>query len=431
MKTWFLIVFVFIHQFSQAQTISTYAVSVYDPNGIAFDAQGNLYVASPLGYVVYKIDTSGVVTTFAGTGSPGFSGDGGPATAATFNQPVCLAIDSLGNVLVTDALNNRIRKITVATGIITTVVGNDTAGFYGDGGLASAASLNSPSGAICFDNLGNFYIGDVGNYRVRKVNTSGIISTIVGNGIEGSTGDGGPATAAETYPTGMVFDNIGNMFISEYGELHSGCKVRKINTSGIISTYASDSAICTYNGDDIPATSAYIGASYLTEHNGMLYLSDGCNHRIRMIDASGIIHTVAGNGILGYSGDGGAADSAEFKQNTGIAFDQCGNLYIAQVDNPRIRKVSFNPACWPEKVPQVIKNEVSIYPNPAYEVINVDNVTAQEKYVIINITGIIEQSGALKAGNNTILVQALPTGLYLLQLTDNEGRKTMTKIIKQ
>ena len=317
------------------------AASIYDPNGLAFDAYGNLYFADNLGSLVRKIDTSGIITTIAGTGTTGFSGDGGPSTAAQIDQPPGITVDAIGNLYIADAQNNRIRKVTVATGVISTVVGNGTAGFSGDGGLATAAALNRPSD-VCFDNLGNLYIADNVNSRVRKVNTLGVITTFAGNGLLGSTGDGGPATAAECTPYSICIDHSGNLLIAEEG-VGLGT-IRKVDTSGIITTIAGSTSGYTYNGDGIPATSATLDPSYIAFNKiGELLISDTYNNRIRKIDSAGIIHTVAGNGTNGYTGDAGMATSAEISEPSGIAFDVCGNLYVGQVTTPRIRKVTYPP----------------------------------------------------------------------------------------
>ncbi len=432
MKFWFLFVVICFNSILKAQTITTYVGGsvIGDPNGLAFDKNGDLYIGSPLGNKIWKVDTTGTIVTFAGTGTAGFSGDGGPATSAKLNGVGGIAIDSLGNVLFCDGVNSRIRKINVATGIISTIVGNTTAGFYGDGGPASAASIFFPQN-ICFDKFGNYYFGDGNNFRIRKVNTLGIISTFAGNGTLGDSGDGGQATNAAVYPTSIAIDNIGNMYVNQFGVIGSGCKIRKINTSGIISTFAGDSASCTYTGDGIPATAAHQGSNYIAFYNGMLFMCDGCNSRIRMIDNSGIIHTVAGDGIVGDTGDGNPATSAELSQPSGIAFDHCGNLYIAEVSGPDIRKVSFNPLCWPAKEPEVINNEVLIYPNPVENELHVDNVKTRTAYRLLNITGIIEQSGTLHPGSNTISLYLLPKGLYLFVLADEQGYQNVRKVIKE
>ena len=437
MRCYLIVLFICFHQLLHGQVITNYASgsAIYDPNGLIFDVHDNLYVSSPGNHTIVKIDTSGIVTIIAGTGSPGFSGDGGPATNAKLNEPIGIAVDSSGNIFFADNQNQRVRKIDAVTGIISTIVGTgpggvSTGGYSGDGGLASAAQLNAPS-SICFDNLGNLYISDLQNYRIRKVNLFGIISTVAGNGVLGDSGDGGLAIAAKIFPTCICIDNSRNLYLSNFGAGTSGNNVRKIDTFGIISTIAGDSTSCSYNGDGIDATTAQLGVYYLSINNGALYLSDYCNNRIRKIDNLGFIHTVAGNGIMGNTGNGGPADSAEIDHPYGIAFDHCGNLYIAQVNNPCIRKVTFNSACTPLLTSEIATTEITIYPNPATSELHIDGVKAQTNYSLINVIGIIEQSGTLKPGNNSINIQSLPPGMYLLQLTDNEGGKTMRKIVKE
>ncbi len=417
-----------------AQNITTVdSIGCFDIGMAAFDTYGNLYFESGLGNKIMKMDTNYVTSVVAGTGSIGYSGDNGPATNATIDVPGGITVDTIGNVYFADSYNQRVRKIDVSTGIITTIAGIGiggigTGGFSGDGGPASAAQLNVPLG-VCFDKLGNLCIVDGSNYRIRKITTDGIINTIVGNGVEGLTsGDDGPATAARCYPADIVADNFGNIFFTQ-----PLSTIRKVNSLGIISTIAGDTISHIYNGDGIPATSANIDPYCIAMGvDGLLYISDAStNNRIRVIDLAGIIHTAAGNGISGNGGDSGPATAAEFYGNTGIAFDKCGNLFIGQVNDPRIRKVSFNPACWPEEVNKIPTYEINIYPNPAITEINVNNITSETNYAVFNIVGIIEQSGTLEKGSNSINIKALPPALYLLELTDEDGRRTVRKVVKE
>ena len=403
---------------------------------MALDSHGNLYITTTLGNKVLKLDTNGALTIIAGTGSTGFFGDGGPATSAMLNQPLGITLDTSGNIFFADILNQRVRKIDITTGVISTIAGIGpggfgTGGFSGDSGLATAAALNEPYG-VCFDNLGNLYISDGLNGRIRQINTSGIITTVVGNGY-GYTGDGGAATSANCAPTyNIIFDDSGNFYFPQEGHGGSSHTVRKVNTLGIISTIAGDSSSFTYNGDGIPATTAYMNPGFLAfDENALLCISDTYNNRIRRIDNTGIIHTITGDGIGGFSGDNGPATSAEIHSPSGIVFDHCGNLLFGDVNNERIRKVAFNPVCWPLEVPKIMSNYVFIFPNPATEEINIDGVKSKTNYSLLNINGIIEQSGTLKTGSNSINIRALPPGVYLLELTDNEGGKTMRKIVKE
>ena len=405
------------------------AASVYDPNGAAIDKYGNFFFAENLGNRVRMINNFGIIITVAGTGTPGFNGDGITAISAQINQPPGIAVDTFGNLYIADAQNNRIRKVRIATGIITTVAGNGSIGFSGDGGLATAATLNRPS-SVCLDRAGNLYIADDINSRIRKVNTSGIITTIAGNGLIGSTGDGGAATLAKCTPYSICTDNSGNLYIAEgsFGTL------RKVNTLGIITTIAGDTTSVIYNGDEIPASNATLDPEYISFNEiGELFIGDTYNNRIRKIDQMGIIHTVAGNGTDSYAGDGGIATSAEISEPSGIAFDDCGNLYIGQVTTPRIRKVTFNPTPCPYLNTNNINEEyfLNIYPNPVYNELNINNIKTSSNYFIINLLGKKMQQGILKVGNNQIDIKYMPTGIYMLEIIDEEKNRTITKILKQ
>ena len=311
------------------------AAQLFEPYGVAVDGSGNVFIADPGNNRIRKVNTIGIITTIAGNGAAGYLSDGGQATAAELNFPTGIAVDGSGNVFIADQNNNRIRKVN-ATGIITTFAGNGTSSFSGDGGQATAAALNGPTG-VTVDRNGNVYIADWSNARVRKVNTSGIISTYAGNGGSGYSGDGGQATAAELYPHGLATDSSNNVYIADYNN-HA---VRKVNTSGVISTFAGN-GLPAYSGDGGQATAAqlYYPNGVAIDGNGNVYIADQDNNRIRKVNASGIITTFAGNGTFGYSGDGGQATAAEFWNPFGVAADGCGNLYIADHGNFVIRSVA-------------------------------------------------------------------------------------------
>ncbi len=408
------------------------SASVSDPNGLVFDKFGNLYFTENGNHRIRKIDTNGIITTVAGTGMAGFSGDGSLATAALLNEPDGIAVDTSGNVYFADGQNNRIRKINISTGIITTVAGCNNAGFAGDSGLAVVASLYRP-GCVCFDKVGNMFIGDYGNKRVRKVNISGMITTYAGNGLIGWGGDGGPAITARCNPFNVIAtDDTGNLYVAEW----SNNTVRKINTSGIISTLAGDTSNYLYNGDGIPAIKANIAPEAIAlDDSGLLYISDENNNRIRKIDAAGIIHTIAGDGIAGVIGDDGPAGSAELNQPSGIAFDNCSNLFIGQVNNPRIRKVTFDPACHIHTLQTGIRNvklivgDIQIYPNPTTSILHVD-VPVLMHYRLMNVVGSTVQAGNLSAGNNSISIDELTEGIYVLEISDAQ-QQIVRKIVKQ
>lgn len=284
----------------------------------------------------FSANAQQIVTTVAGTGSVGYLGDNGPAVLAAFNVPKYLKADGLGNYYITDELNNVVRKID-AYGIITTIAGNGTAGFSGDGGPATAAQLSAPSG-IAFDAAGNIYISDKENNRVRKVNSAGVISTYAGTGAVGSTGDGAAATAATfNHPYGLATDTAGNLYIADVNNHH----VRKVSTSGIITNFAGNGTP-TFWGDGGAATAAslnYPQCIYISPA-GDLYINDQQNRRVRKVTPGGIISTVAGCGILGFSGDGGVATVAQVNAMGDITMDASGTLYFSDDLNQRIRTVT-------------------------------------------------------------------------------------------
>ena len=285
---------------------------------------------------------AGIINTIAGNHITGYSGNGGPATAAELWGPAAVATDKQGNLYISEEGNHIVAKVN-SSGIINTVAGNYSYGFgySGDGGAATAAELGSPTG-LTFDKGGNMYISDYNESVIRKVNTNGIITTIAGNYSYGFgySGDGGPATAAElNYPNSVVVDAAGNIYIDD----SNNNVVRKVSTSGTISTIAGIH-IQGYTGDGGPATAAELKAPYFLalDTNQNLYIADAENNVIRKVDkSSGIITTVAGNHTAGYSGDGGAATAAELNNPIGIGSDDSDNIYIAEENTPVIRKVNI------------------------------------------------------------------------------------------
>jgi len=283
------------------------------------------------------------ITTVVGNGSATYSGDGGPAAQATINNAVYVATDLFGNLYIADQNNNRVRKVD-SKGIITTVAGNGAGTYSGDGGPATQASLNSPTG-VCTDAAGNLYIADVGNFRIRKVDTSGIITTVAGNGVEAYSGDGGPATQASMYiPIRCVVDAAGNLYVTD----QSGQRIRMINTAGIISTFAGTGAnagphsLGSYSGDGGQATAANLNnpTAITVDPAGNIIFSDQYNQRIRKVDKNGIITTIAGNGNAAYGGDNGPATAASLNYPCGVVADQNGDVYVVDDVNNRVRKIS-------------------------------------------------------------------------------------------
>jgi sugar lactone lactonase YvrE len=305
--------------------------SLYYPQGVGFDAAGNMFIADNNNNRVRKVDSSGTTSTVAGGGS---GGDGGAATNASLNRPNNVAFDATGSLYIADILNNRIRKVDT-NGIIATVAGNGTYSESGDGGAATNAGIYWPA-SVALDAAGNFYIAALYYSHIRKVNANGIISTVVGSSA-GYSGDGGAATSAKVNgPQGVALDADGNLYIADTGN----SRIRKVDTSGIISTVAGKSG-SGYSGDGGAATNATLKSPWgvALDAFGDLYIADLGNNRIRKVDTNGIITTVAGTSAAGYSGDGGAATNASLHNPACVALDAAGNLYIADWLNNRIREV--------------------------------------------------------------------------------------------
>jgi len=306
------------------------------PAGLAADVAGNIFIADENNYRIRKVDAHGIITTVAGK-VPGFRGDGGQATNASFGLPVDVAVDASGNLFVADAISNRIRKI-ATNGIITTVAGTNGAAYNGDGLSATNATLSNPFG-ICVDAAGNFYIADNGNNRIRRVDTNGIITTVAGNGARTNAGDFGPATAASINgPLRVLLDGSGNLLISE----GVSNVVRRVDTNGIITTVAG-TGNTGFSGDGGSATSASLNypVGLAADSLGNVFVADSNNARVRKLDPTAIINTVAGRGSFGLGGplgDGGPATNASVFPY-GLAMDLAGNLLIADSGNNRVRKV--------------------------------------------------------------------------------------------
>lgn len=308
------------------------------PHSVAVDGAGNLYISDHGNDRIRMIDRDGNITTVAGTGSAGFSGEGELATDVQINHPADIILDGSGNLYIADFGNHRVRKVD-SDNKITTVAGSDYVGYAGDEGAATSAQLNYPQG-VALDGAGNLYIADYSNKRLRKVDSGGTITTVAGNGSKGYSDDGGAAMAAQLYyPAGVAVDRLGNLYIASLDNQ----RIHKVDSSGIITTVAGNGSIG-YSDDGGLATAARLNYPlYLgLDGTGNLYFADSDNNRIRKVDSNGVITTVAGTGSRGFSGDGGAATSAQLDIPAGVALDGSGNLYIADHDNHRIRKVAPN-----------------------------------------------------------------------------------------
>jgi Secretion system C-terminal sorting domain len=406
------------------------AASIGAAGYLVFDHLGNYYVGE-LNNTIRKIASSGIITTIAGNGTTGGTGDGGLATNASFSFTGGggLGIDSKNNIYIADEANHRIRKVDAVTGIVTTVAGTGTAGYSGDGGSATLAQLHSPA-IVTFDVVGNMYVSDGFNYRIRKINTAGIISTIAGTGTMGYSGDGSIATSAQIYGSGGMKVGLNNNLYLAEG------RIRKIDLNTGIITSIAGNGIPGYSGDGGPATAAefYGTQDVVQAANGMIYVSDPNAHVIRGINTSGIISTVVGTGANSFVGDGGPATAAEIYSPRGVAVDACNNLYLVDNGNKRIRKVTYNPSCNPvtADVPNVQTEQLfAIYPNPTTNLINIDKPQGKANFRLLSIVGAVQQQGVVDKVHNTVDVNNVANGLYLLELITEDGKRSVSKVVKQ
>ena len=325
------------------------AAQLNQPSCAVADNGGNLYIGDSATNTIRKVAAAtGIISLYAGNGVAGYAGDGGPAVSASMYAPAGCVLDSSGNLYVAETGNNVVRKIVASTGIITTVAGTRSGqgcaegGFGGDGGPAAKAELFCPNG-VAIDASGDLFISDSNNQRVREVNgQTGVITTIAGNGTYGYSGNGGAATDAMMgNPEQLALDSAGNLYIAEQGE----SVIAKVNLStGIISTVAGNGTTGTgvVKGDGGPATVAQLSGpqGVVLDTAGNIFVADSNNQRVRKVDASsGVITTVAGT-TTGYSGNGGPAAQAQLHNPWGLFFDASGNLYIADSDNGVVRKVT-------------------------------------------------------------------------------------------
>jgi len=384
-------------------------------SSIAIDHSGNYYISEECYNTVYKVTTSGEVILFAGNGTYTYSGDGGPATAASLYEPMGVAVDGSGNVYIADMGNERVRKVDT-TGVITTIAGVSgpapgEGGFGVDGGPATAVQLSQP-GAVFVDNIGDVFIADGDNGRIRKILPFGIITTVVGGG--SVLGDGGSAIGAQlSEPMSMAVDAAGNMYICDGFD---GNRIRKVNSAGTISTIAG-TGTAGYNGDGIAATSAQLNIprGVAVDRSGNVYIADNNSGRIRKVDPSGMITTFAGTGNRGFSGDGGPASMAEINSGN-IAIDGAGNLIITDFGNKRIRKVDMAALA----VTNVYSHaSIKLYPNPASTSLTI--ISTDQNIRQVTITNLLGQP-VYTCSNNTdqvqVNVERFPTGVYFVKVNN-------------
>lgn len=399
---------------------------LYLPQGVAVDRLGNIYIADNYNERIRMVNTVGIITTVAGNGygapsGGGFSGDGGQATNAEIHSPYGVVVDTNGNIYFADQENNRIRMVNTG-GIISTIAGNGVSGYSGDGGQSTAAELNLPT-RVVWDKSGNFYITDEWNNVVRKVNSGGIISTVAGNYSLGGgyNGDGIAATTAQLYaPNGIAIASNGDMYIADYANY----RIRMVNSVGIISTVAGIGATG-YSGDGGQATAAEISGArdVMLDGLGNLFIAEELNSVIRMVNTSGVISPIAGNFAYGqgFSGDGGPATAAELTDPWALTIDKSGNIYIADWNNERIRKLTSLTTSIDEITSS--NENITTYPNPSCGKFTflVNNGLGRESQVEIKIYNVL--------GENVYSSRFNPVGPLSVDMSNNSSGIYLYKVI--
>ncbi len=401
------------------------------PNQLAFDQAGNLFIAEDYNNVIRKIDVLGNISTVAGDGTAGFGGDGFPAVNAQLNRATGVAVDAAGNLYICDGDNFRIRKVDVS-GNIHTIAGTGTNGYTGNGFAATSADIGFSSG-ICVDAAGNVYFATQGNGScIRKIDTGGIISTVAGTGTAGYNGDNILAVNAQLNAPASVFrDAAGNLYIGEVG----GMRVRKVNTSGIITTVAGNGSTAS-GGDGAAATSAQLFYPYgvTVDAGGTMYICESGYNRIRKVDALGIISTFAGMGGLvgGYGGNGGPALLAQFYHPSAVALDAAGNVFIGDFENSAIRKITLGSIGIDENFSDNSQG-LTVSPNP-FSSETVITFSEEQKNTTIKITDVLGKefhSFAFSGKQLTIEKNELKAGIYFLQANDQQNNTINKKIMIQ
>lgn len=388
--------------------------------------EGNLYIADGTHNVVRMVDkNTGIIYTIAGNGSDQYMGDGGPATDAQFDDLKYIAFGPAGDLYISDEEHHRVRVVNMQTGIVTTFAGDGGFTFNGDGVPATSSSLASPTGLAFLQN-GDLVIADKEMNRIRRVSASNnIITTICGNGTGTNTGDGGPAIDATiNMPEGICTDSADNIYIA----LPENDLVRMINaTTGIITTIAGNGT-GGYSGDGGPASLAQLNGpcDVAADKNGHLYIADNFNHVVRRVNGLGIlgnISTVAGNGMAGFSGDGGPATAAKMDRVAGISVDSCDNLYISDRINRRVRRVTYNNCNLLAVNMVTASRPIAVYPNPASSMLTISSGEQMNELTIYDVTGRIvlqksvnSEQSTVNSDQVTVDVTGLLPGIYFVRI---------------
>ncbi|MBL7692189.1 MAG: T9SS type A sorting domain-containing protein [Flavipsychrobacter sp.] len=396
------------------------AAMLAHPEGVAIDQLGNLYICD--NKCVRKVSPAvgGTITTFAGVGtSTGYSGDGGPAHFARVSGVHDVAVDKYGNVYLADAGNNRVRKVTL-DGIINTIAGTGIAGYNGDGIAATTAELNSPFG-VAVDDTGNVYIADLHNMRIRKVSTAGIISTVAGTGVKGFSGDGGMAdTAMLHHPIAVEVAKNGELYIAD------STRIRKINTMGVISTVAGV-ATFGFSGDGGPATAAEVTPySIALDTFGNLLIADA--DRIRKVNTVGVINTVAGTGLPIYNGDNIHPMFANIRPY-GITVDKYANIYIGDLINNRARLITDSQLAVSNLDNVALGVRIFPAPSSSYCKVIVTNANGKLAHLkVTNIAGVEVYQQSIPANKEVTMPTPWPAGVYVVTV-DIDGQHITKRLV--
>jgi sugar lactone lactonase YvrE len=411
------------------------AAQLNNPHGMAIDAAGNIYLADGNNYRVRKISTGvSTITTTAGTGNSSYNGSNMAATSANLTGPWDVAVDAAGNIYVAELSGNLVRKVDVTTGLISIIagiaptMGPPNGGYNGDGIPANTAKLYGPNG-LALDAAGNLYISEYYNNRVRKVTAStGLISTVAGiGGVGGYNGDGILATSAQlSEPFGIAFDAAGNFYIAD----RDNNRIRKVDAStGLISTVAGNGGMG-FSGDGGQATLAQLRPNSIdVDAAGNVYFCDAQNCRVRKVTAAtGIITTIAGTGSNGYNNDGIPAVTAQLANPSGVGVDAAGNIYISDAGNNRLRMIGTFTGI---KDNNAEASGFSIYPNPLNSVSTLRFKQPQQaKISLYDITG--RELRAINFSGTEMEIEKgnLIPGVYFLQVTSESGLVSQKLIVE-
>jgi serine/threonine-protein kinase len=415
----------------QAQVVTTFAgsgtsgsvdatgtfASFNVPTGVAVDASRNVYIADAGNNKIRKITPEGIVTTFAGSGTRGSIDATG--ILASFNSPYGVAVDTSGNIYVADRDNNKIRKIT-PEGVVTTLAGSGDIG-SDDANIGTLARFDNPS-FVAVDVSGNVYVADTWNNKIRKITSTGVVTTLAGSGTAGSV-DATGTLASFHNPYGVVVDTSGNVYVAD----QSNNKIRKITPTGVVTTFAGSG---TYGSVNATGTLASFNQpeGLAIDASGNIYVADAVNNKIRKITPAGVVTTLAGSGAIGSVDANGTLASFEFP--TDMAVDASGNVYISDEANNKIRKISATG----ETVETAIEDqsttiELSVFPNPTSGDLR---ITAPEnlQLIIYNAQGIKVMEQNLLEGSNTISLENYKPGLYIIQSTNGTSKSQQYSLVK-